>query len=58
MIIKDNDKMWCYSKLAIIKILHMIIEMIHNAKEEDILGTLKIKKIKMKLTLIVMKILL
>ena len=44
--------------LIIIKILHITIAVIQNAKEEDILDTLKIKNIKMKLTLIQMKILL
>ena len=44
--------------LIIIKILHIIIEVIQNVKEEDILDTLKIKYFKMKLTLIQKKILL
>ena len=44
--------------LIIIKILHIIIALIQNAKEEDILDTLKIKKIKMKLTLVLLKSLL
>ena len=44
--------------LIIIKILHITIAVIQNEKEEDILDTLKIKKIKMKLTLIQKKILL
>ena len=34
--------------LIIIKMLHIIIVVIKNAKEEDILDILKIKKIKMK----------
>ena len=40
--------MWAIQNFLLIinKILHIIIAVIHNAKEEDILDTLKIKKSK------------
>ena len=48
VVIKNNDKMWAIQNFLLIinKILHIIIAVIHNAKEEDILDTLKIKKSK------------
>ena len=41
-------KNWAIQNFLLIinKILHIIIAVIHNAKEEDILDTLKIKKSK------------
>ena len=48
VVIKNNDKMWNFQNFLLIinKIIHIIIAVIHNAKEEDILDTLKIKKSK------------
>ena len=48
VVIKNNDKMWAIQNFLLIinKILHIIIAVIHNAKEEDILDTVKIKKSK------------
>ena len=48
VVIKNNDKMWAIQNFLLIinKILHIIIAVIHNAKEEDILDTLKLKKSK------------